>query len=124
MAYTTSDITNRALALLGGDAGDAAVLEKLCAAAASELESRLREGVSSDDAGERFVTAAGILALSMYIEVGGADGAQSVRAGNVTIGRRGARSGIVSAAALRREAEAMLSSYLRDRGFEFVGVRG
>ncbi|NCB51058.1 MAG: hypothetical protein EOM54_04140 [Clostridia bacterium] len=124
MAYTTSEITARALALLGGDAADAAVLEKLCAASASELESRLREGMTSDGIGELFVTAAGVLALSMYVEVGGADGAKSVKAGNVTVARREAGGGIASAAALRREAEAMLSAYLRDRGFGFVGVRG
>lgn len=124
MAYTVNEITARALALLGGDAADAAVLEKLCAASASELESRLREGVTADGIGELFVTAAGVLALSMYIGVGGADGAKSVRAGNVTVSRRDAAGGAVSAAALRREAEAMLSAWLCDRGFEFLGVRG
>jgi len=124
MAYTISDVTNRALALLGGDAADRAVLEKLCAAAASELESRLRAGVSSNGIGELFVTAAGVLALSMYVQVGGADGAKSVKAGNVTVSRRDAGNGAVSAASLRREAETMLSAYLCDRGFEFVGVRG
>jgi hypothetical protein len=124
MAYTTSDITNRALALLGGDAADAAGLEKLCAAAASELESRLREGASCDGIGELFVTAAGVLALSMYIEVCGADSAKSVRAGNVTVSRREAAGAAVSAAALRREAAAMLSAWLRDRGGGVRGVRG
>ncbi len=88
------------------------------------MESRLREGVSPDDIGELFITAAGMLALSMYIEVGAADDAAGVKAGNVTVSRRGAREGIASAASLRREAEAMLSAFLKDRGFGFVGVRG
>jgi hypothetical protein len=124
MAYTISDITERALALLGGDTGDTEALTRLCPAAASELESRLREGVSPDDIEELFVTAAGVLALSMYIGIGGANDVSGVRAGNVTVSRRGAQSAAVSAATLRREAEAMLSAYLADRGFEFMGVRG
>lgn len=124
MAYALSDITARALALLGGDAEESEVLSGLCAAAAAELESRLREGASADDAGELFVMAAGVLALSMYVEIGGADGASGVKAGNVTVSRRGARDSLASAAALRREAESMLSAYLSDRGFEFMGVRG
>lgn len=124
MAYTISDVTGRALALLGGDTADSEALGRLCAAAASELESRLREGVSVDDIEERFVTAAGVLALAMYVEVGGADDVSGIRAGNVTVSRRGAQNRIASAAALRRESEAMLAAYLTDRGFEFMGVRG
>ncbi|HBD85954.1 MAG TPA: hypothetical protein DC001_00840 [Clostridiales bacterium] len=124
MAISANDITARALALLGGAPEDTGVLSGLCAAAASEMESRLREGVSPDDIGELFITAAGMLALSMYIEVGAADDAAGVKAGNVTVSRRGAREGIASAASLRREAEAMLSAFLKDRGFGFVGVRG
>lgn len=124
MAYTIDDITARALALLGGEPGDTRVLGNLCAAAASELEARLRDGVVTDEIGELFITAAGILALSMYIEVGGADAAESVRAGNVTVSGRSARDAVLSVATLRREAEAMLSAYLKGRGFEFMGVRG
>ncbi|MEG1633331.1 MAG: hypothetical protein RR314_04695 [Oscillospiraceae bacterium] len=125
MAYTTDDIKARALALMGGDAGtDGARISALCSAAASELERRLRAGVVAAELGETFVTAAGILALSMYAELQGADGAESVRAGSVTVSRRGAGAEKTSAAVLRREAEGMLSAFLEDRGFDFRGVRG
>jgi hypothetical protein len=84
----------------------------------------LREGVSPDEIEELFVTAAGVLALSMYIGIGGAKRRLRRQSWNVTVSRRGAQSAAVSAATLRREAEAMLSAYLADRGFEFMGVRG
>jgi hypothetical protein len=124
MAYTVEDVETRALALLGGDAAGGDGLRALCAAAASELESRLRAGVSSAELGDTFVTAAGILALSLYVQAGGADDRASVKAGSVAVSRRSGGSVRTSAAALRREAETLLAGYLSDRGFDFRGVRG
>ena len=127
MAYTNSDIENKALSLMGTElpAQSAGVLRAVCASAAAELESRLRKGVSSEEIQELFVTAAGMLALSMFIELDGApgDGVGSFSAGNVSVRLDG---GAVSASAanLRKYAEHMLAAYLDGGGFEFMGVRG
>lgn len=127
MAYTNSDIENKALSLAGDGlpAESAGVLKAVCASAAAELESRLRRGVSSEKIQELFVTAAGVLALSMYMELDGVSRERlgSFSAGNVSVQLDG---GTVSASAamLRRHAEAMLAAYLDSGGFGFVGVRG
>lgn len=126
MAYTNSDIENRALSLISSGIPEesAGVLKAVCAAAAAELESRLRRGVSSEQIQELFVTAAGMLALSMYMELSGfpADRVGSFSAGNVSVHLDGGAVS-ASAASLRKNAEHMLAAYL-DGGFEFVGVRG
>ncbi len=127
MAYTNSDIENKALSLMGSElpAESAGILKAVCASAAAELESRLRKGVSSGEIQEMFVTAAGMLALSMYLELAAVPGDRvgSFSAGNLSVRLDG---GAVSASAakLRTYAEHMLAAYLDGGGFEFVGVRG
>lgn len=127
MAYTNSDIENKALSLMGSElpAESAGILKAVCASAAAELESRLRKGVSSGEIQELFVTAAGMLALSMYLELAAVPGDRvgSFSAGNLSVRLDG---GTVSASAakLRKYAEHMLAAYLDGGGFEFVGVRG
>lgn len=127
MAYTNSDIENKALSLMDSElpAESAGILKAVCASAAAELESRLRKGVSSGEIQELFVTAAGMLALSMYLELAAVPGDRvgSFSAGNLSVRLDG---GAVSASAakLRTYAEHMLAAYLDGGGFEFVGVRG
>ena len=126
MAYTNSDIENKALSLMSSELSveSAGILKAVCASAAAELESRLRKGVSSEEIQELFVTAAGMLALSMYIELSGLPGDRvgSFSAGNVSVRLDGSAVS-ASAANLRKYAENMLAAYL-DGGFEFMGVRG
>jgi hypothetical protein len=125
MAYT-DEIYARACSLLGGDVGqeNAAALTAMCEAAGAELEARLRRGVSAQEIRQLFVSAAGVLALSMYIQLFGAcDDTSSFKAGSVTVSRRSPSAVKVSAASLRKQAEAMLAAYLEDRGFDFRGVR-
>ena len=98
-------------------------LMTLCRAAAGELKRRLREGVSPREIKELFVTAAGMLALSMYIAAEDRPLVSSFRAGNLAVGCR-ADGGGATAASLRRQAEDLLAAYLRDEGFAFLGVRG
>lgn len=89
MAYTNSDIESRARSLMTFSipTESAGMLKAVCASAAAELESRLRKGVSSESIKELFVTAAGVLALSMYIELGGVatDRIGSFSAGNLSV---------------------------------------
>lgn len=103
-----------------GEQTDAGALEKLCRAASSELLSRLRQGVDPESIKPLFICASGVLALSMYSALG-LGGEYSFRAGNLSVSRRGQRPG---ADELRAQAEAMLSEYLADRGFEFRSVEG
>ena len=114
-----SDIYSFAEALAGDDA-DETVLRAMCEAAAGELEVRLKEGVSAETLGSTFSMAAGVLAVSMYCAVGHPAQIRSFRAGDVSVDY----GGEVTAEGLRAAAEAMLSAYLKDRGFEFLGVRG
>ena len=109
-----------ARALAGNDA-DALVLTGMCAAAAEELESRLRAGVDAGALGETFVRAAGVLALSMYCAVKDTEKLKSFRAGNLSVEYA---DGEASPEGLRKLAEQMLSAYLTDRGFGFMGVKG
>ena len=125
MSYT-QDIYSSALVMLGGSDANMDTLMRMCAAAGEELKARLREGVSPEEIKELFISAAGILALSLYAQLGSDDGEfSSVRVGNISVSKNGAaRSGAQSAARLRKLSENMLSRYLRDSGFDFRGVCG
>ena len=106
---------------LAGDDADAAVLDAMCAAAAGELAGRLRDGISPEALGETFVRAAGVLALGMYCAVKDGNRLKSFRAGNLSAEYA---DGEASPESLRMLAEQMLSAYLADRSFGFMGVRG
>ena len=116
--------TNEVLAFarrLAGDDADTAVLTAMCAAAAAELEARLRSGISTAELGGTFTAAAGVLALSMYCAVRNVEGLKSFKAGNLSVEYA---DGEASPEGLRQVAEGMLSAYLADRGFGFRGVPG
>ena len=120
MSYTDMDIEMKALSMLGESVPDedADMLRAVCSA---EIESRLRRGASSDEIGETFVTAAAMLAISMYMELGSA---HSGGVSGFTAGKLSVQLGGASAAALRKSAETLLGAYLDSGGFEFVGVQG
>lgn len=127
MAYTNQDIESKAREMLAasplGDKGKA--LRSACQTAAAELESKLRSGVKSSDIEELFVSAAAVLALSLYLELTGItnDKIDSFKAGELSVSLRdGTKTG--SAQSLRMRAESMLSAYLDCGGFEFKGVVG
>lgn len=127
MAYTNQDIESKAREMLAasplGNKGKA--LRSACQTAALELESKLRSGVNSSDIEELFVSAAAVLALSLYLELTGItnDKIDSFKAGELSVSLRdGTKTG--SAQSLRMRAESMLSAYLDCGGFEFKGVVG
>ena len=127
MAYTNQDIESKAREMLAasplGNKGKA--LRSACQTAAAELESKLRSGVKSSDIEELFVSAAAVLALSLYLELTGItnDMIDSFKAGELSVSLRdGTKTG--SAQSLRQRAESMLSAYLDCGGFEFKGVVG
>ena len=93
--------------------------------AAAELESKLRTGVKSSDIEELFVSAAGVLAISMYLELDDIPGDKidSFKAGELSVKLHSGEKA-QSAASLRKRAESMLAAYLECGGFDFKGVQG
>lgn len=131
MAYTNNDIKEKALTLLGSSLrpGGEEVLGAVCEAAALEIKAKLRENVSPDDLGELFVTAAGMLAIAMYMEFadGSEGGIKSFSAGNLSASISSSAGIKASASSLREAAKNMLSAYLDNSdvcGFRFMGVDG
>lgn len=126
MSYSKEDIMAKAVQLMGGELNEASerVLLTLCDAAANELERKLKNKVSREELGESFVTAAGMLAIALCMELENSGGEiSSFRAGNISATLR--EGGVnASAASLRKAAENMLSAYLDVGGFGFVGVDG
>lgn len=106
---------------LCGSGADAALLSAMCSSAAAELAGRLKEGLTPEELGERFVAAAGVLALGMYCAVSDAGKLKSFKAGSLSVEYAG---GEASPEALRAAAERMLADCLADRGFAFRGVPG
>ena len=104
---------------LAGEQADADILEAMCDAAAGELEARLKEGLSPSELGGCFVTAAGVLALSLYCAVS-PEHLKRFSAGDVSA----EYGGVPDADGLRAMAETMLAGKLRERGFGFRGVQG
>lgn len=125
MSYTDSDIENKARSILGRlRPGGDELLHTVCQAAGAELENRLRRGVAREDIEELFVSAAGILAISLYMELDmeAENDIRSFSAGNLSVTLNDSEK--LSAATLRKRAESMLAGYLENGGFEFMGVRG
>ena len=127
MAYTNQDVESKARQMLGYSplAESGRALRSVCDSAAAELESRLRAGVKSSDIEELFVSAAGVLAISLYLELEYIPNEKidSFTAGDLSVKlREGTKA--QSAATLRKRAESMLSAYLDCGGFEFTGVAG
>ena len=120
MQYT-SDIFEKAAAILGGmSASRAAVLRELARTAEQEFTRRLREDADPAAYGEALVSAAAVLAAAMYLELSEGQVGGSFKVGDVSVS--GAGTG--NSGSLRRLAEAILSPYTRDDGFEFRGVPG
>lgn len=121
---STEDIFIRANDFLGGvPEKREAALSAMSDSSRAELEARLKDNCGVPE--ELFASAAALLAASMFIQLNGltAD-LSSVKLGSLSVAKRGAGSSRSSAAALRTQAEAMLSPWLRDDDFHFQGVRG
>jgi hypothetical protein len=117
----------KALELINGDeaAANTAALKNMCVCAEDELRGRMRQGVSAEEIGERFYIACAMLALAMYIQLeAGAEKHGTVKLGKMSVSQKGSGAVRQSAAALRRQAEAMLALELDDEEFFFEGVRG
>jgi len=97
-------------------------LNEMCAAAYSELVSRLKDDVSIDAIHDDFVRAAGVLGIAMFIGLD-CPTVDSFSAGNVTLKKRGEVATRNASESLRNQAELMLAGFLNDGGFCFRAVR-
>lgn len=123
MAYKKDDIYHKAKTMLGDSfrTGTEERLESLCIAAALELDSKLKADLDRSDIEILFVSAASLLAISMYMELEhSCSGFESFSAGDLSVKLKGS---IASPQTLRTQAEGMLRPYMRDGSFSFMGVR-
>ncbi|MGM9590764.1 MAG: hypothetical protein ACI3V0_11435 [Faecousia sp.] len=107
-------------ALLAGqlDAQQTELLKILCQVASRNLENRLRSGLTVEDCRADFVAAASLFALAALQEAGKSNALEELRAGDLTVKRRGMDT---SSRCLQRQAELIIGPFLED-GFVFVGV--
>ena len=96
------------------------VLGALCQAAASSLESRLRDGLTPDDCKADFIAAASLLALGAMGSVTGEESTQQITVGDFSV-RTSKNRGDAASNCLKAQAELIIAPYLKDR-FTFLGV--
>lgn len=101
-----------------------AMVRTVCETAGSELLARMKQGISLEAIHPLFISAAGVLALSMYIQLNNSDEIATFSAGNLSVSKRTHDQISASAHTLRKQAETMLAAYLVDNGFDFRGVQG
>ena len=96
------------------------LLQVLCNAAVSSLESRLRDGIAVEDCKADFIAAASLYALASLGSVENTVQVEEFRAGDLTV--RQNKSGRDAASnCLQRQADMIILPYLKDR-FSFLGV--
>lgn len=103
---------------------DTETLKVLCRLALEELTGRLKEGVGAEECAPALALAAAWMALADLCVGECVDGVESFTAGGLTIRRGEKTTPIERCAALRKRAELVLSPYLKDEQFSFLGVRG
>ena len=106
----------QAAALVGElDDRQQALLRILCGIAVSALEYRLKEGLTVEDCGEAFITAASLHAAAGLLNA--AQETEEFKAGDLAVKKRVGGS----SESLEHQAEALMAPYLRDRLY-FTGV--
>lgn len=117
----TGQVYNRAAALAGElNARQKQVLESFCMLCVSTLNGRLRDGLTPDDCGDDFITAAALMALAAMDQVAGDAPVSQIVAGDFTV-KKDTVSREAASACLMRQAEQLMAPYLKDR-FAFLGV--
>lgn len=115
-------IYEMAATVISPSAEEEAILSLLCSAAETELCMGLRCGVTPEDCGSIYVFAAALMATSNLMLLRSTDGAQQFTAGDLSI--RKEQSSAIAAAALRRQAMAVMAPFRSDDGFAFLEVQG
>ena len=110
----TDQVFARAVMLAGElNAEQQERLHLLCGVSIARLEAQLKDGLTAQDCGENFLTAAGCYSLAALGCFG--PEIQEFKAGDLTVKSGSGSSG------LERQAQALLAPYLKDR-FLFAGV--
>lgn len=99
------------------------LLEAMCTAAAADLTRRLRDGVKPEDCRDSFPCAAALLAAGGLLACRSGGDVEQFSVGDVSV-RTGGSQGCETAAAMRRQAAAMMAGFCGDDEFAFLGVRG
>lgn len=114
----TEDILSTASVFAGSlDAQERSVLERLCAAADSDMALRLREDVTPEDCYDSYVCACAWMALARLGDARNAAGVESFTAGTMTVRKSKGASNC-----LAMQAEVLMAPYLRSTGFRFLRV--
>lgn len=117
----TEQVYAQAVLLVGElEAKQSRLLQLLCASATSTLTAQLREGLQPEDCKADFVAAASLMALAGLNPLSESNQVEQLQAGDLTI-RRGEGGKDAASRCLRRQAELMISPYLKDQ-FTFLGV--
>jgi len=116
------EILKLATALAQPSPEEIPLLDALCTAAESDIAGRLRNDVSPKDCGDAFPCAAALLATAGLLPCRFNSSVEQFTAGEVSV-RMGGGS-CEAAAALRRQADEMMSPFWTDDRFAFWGVRG
>lgn len=103
---------------------DRETLRVLCGHALEGLSGRLKDGVGAEDCAPALVLGVAWMALADLCVGECVDGVESFSAGGLTIRRGDKTTPMERSAALRRRAELVVSPYLKDDTFSFLGVRG
>ena len=108
--------------LLAGDLDErqSQLLQLLCTAATSSLESRLRDGITAEDCKADFIAAASLYALSSLNGVEETVQVEEFQAGDLTV-RQSKEGRDAASNCLQRQADMLILPYLKDR-FSFLGV--
>ena len=96
------------------------ILKTFCQAAASYLESRLRDGLTPEDCKADFVAATSLLALAALNSYRAEDYNEHISVADFTMKTSSTYKDVASNC-LKTQAELMIAPYLKDR-FTFVGV--
>lgn len=109
------DVYALATTFLKGEV-DRSLLEVYCRAAMSQLERQLKAGVTLQDCGELFITAAAWIAVGFYGQSMDTDGVSSFSAGDFSVTKSGVQYG-----QLRQQAEQLMAPYCKGQ-MGFLGV--
>ena len=111
----------QALLLAGQlDERQSQLLQLLCTAATSSLESRLRDGITAEDCKADFIAAASLYALASLNGVEETVQVEEFQAGDLTV-RQSKEGRDAASNCPQRQADMMILPYLKDR-FSFLGV--
>ena len=96
------------------------LLRMLCLVSSSSLASQLRQGLTVEDCKAEFIAAASLYALASLNSVAEDSDVSEFKAGDLTV-KKGSAGKDAASRCLLRQAEMILSPFLKDR-FVFQGV--